>query len=117
MKKILYFVAAFAAVAMVASCDKAGNEGTDDQGTKVTVAAENLVLYLPFEDGAVETGKGISFAEKKGAADFTEGFIGKCYTNTSGEAATEAYLKYSVADANLFEELKKDYSSEIRASS
>lgn len=106
MKKILYFVAAFAAVAMFASCDKNGKEGADDQGSKVTVAAENLVLYLPFEDGAVETGKGISFAGKKGTADFTEGFIGKCYTNTSGEAATEAYLKYSIADANLFEELK-----------
>lgn len=107
MKKILYFVAAMAAVAMIASCEKDGKEGGNtNEGTKVTVAAENLVLYLPFEDGAVETGKGITFAEKKGTADFTEGFIGKGYTNTSADPATEAYLKYAVADANLFEELK-----------
>ena len=106
MKKILYFVAAFAAVAMFASCDqKDGNEGTDE-GSKVTVATENLVLYLPFEDGAVGAGKGIAFVEKKGSADFTEGFIGKGYTNTSSDAKTEAYLKYSVAADNLFKELK-----------
>ena len=106
MKKILYFVAAFAAVAMFASCDKNGKEGAEEPGSKVTVAAENLVLYLPFEDGAVVTGKGVSFVEKKGTAAFTDGYIGKCYTNTSGEPATQSYLKYAVAQDNLFNELE-----------
>lgn len=107
MKKILYFVAAMAAVAMLASCDKNGNgDGTKDEGTKVTVAAENLVLHLSFEDAEPVVGKGVSFAGKKGAADFTEGFIGKGYTNTAADAATEAYLKYAVAGESFVNELQ-----------
>lgn len=109
MKKIFYFIAAATAVAMLASCEKdnKGNGGEGEEpGTQVSVATENLVLYLPFEDGSVATGEGVSFDKKAGKADFVDGFIGKAYTNTAADPATEAYLKYNLASSNFINNLE-----------
>lgn len=104
MKKI-FFLAAAMSVAMFVSCEKQG--GNDDaEATKVTVAEDALVLHLPFEDGKVAVGEGVTFASKEGKASFVDGFIGKAYTNTSGDAKEEGYLKYNLAATNCIKSLK-----------
>ena len=105
MKKI-FFLAAAMSVAMFVSCEKQGGKDGDDNATKVTVAEEALVLHLPFEDGSVAKGEGVTFATKSGKAAFVDGFIGKCYTNTSGNAKEAGYLKYTLAQANCIKSLK-----------
>ena len=63
MKKIFYLAAAMS-IALFASCNKEGNqEGAGEEAAKVTVAAEDLVLHLPFEDGSVAVGKEASFEQ------------------------------------------------------
>lgn len=106
MKKIFYLVAAMS-IALFASCDKEGTQGGNEpESTKVTVAVEDLVLHLPFEDGSVAVGEGVTFENKYGAADFAaDGFIGKCYTNPSDTNSIEAYLKYTLADSNFVQDL------------
>ena len=105
MKKIFYLAAAMT-IAMFVSCDKEGGKGGNDtDATKVTVAADALVLHLPFEDGSVAVGEGVTYDKKVGKADFVTGFIGKAYSNTSGDAATEAYLKYNLAAKNCIKDL------------
>ena len=104
MKKI-FFLAAAMSVAMFVSCEKQGGNNDDDNATKVTVAEDALVLHLPFEDGEVAVGKGFSYDSKKGTADFVDGFIGKCYTNTAASADSEAYLKYNIAADNCINDL------------
>ena len=105
MKKI-FFLAAAMSVAMFVSCEKQGGKDGDDNATKVTVAEDALVLHLPFEDGKVAVGEGVTFASKVGKADFVDGFIGKAYTNTSGDAKEEGYLKYTLAESNAVKSLK-----------
>lgn len=107
MKKIFYFAAAMS-IALFASCEKPGNNkgGNDPETPKVTVAQDALVLHLPFEDGSVAVGKGVTFAAKAGEADFVDGFIGKCYTNKAADAATAAYAKYNLAADNFVNDLK-----------
>ena len=105
MKKI-FFLAAAMSVAMFVSCEKQGGKDGDDNATKVTVAEEALVLHLPFEDGSVAKGEGVTFASKQGKANFGEGFIGKAYTNTSGDAKEAGYLKYNLAATNCIKSLK-----------
>ena len=109
MKKIFYLAAAMS-IAMFASCEKQGDEGTNEpeapEAPKVTVAEDALVLHLPFEDGSVAVGEGVTFASKVGKADFVDGFIGKAYTNTSGDAKEEGYLKYTLAESNAVKSLK-----------
>ena len=94
-------------IAMFVSCDKEGQNGGDEaDALKVTVAEDALVLHLPFEDGSVAVGEGVTFASKGGEADFVDGFIGKCYTNKAGNAETAAYLKYELASENFVNELE-----------
>ena len=105
MKKIFYLAAAMS-IALFASCNKEGDQaGTEDKGPQVTVATDALVLHLAFEDETVPVGEGVTFAEKKGNADFAEGFIGKCYTNKAADKS-EAYLKYNLAAQNCIKNLK-----------
>lgn len=82
MKKIFYFAIAMS-IAVFASCEKQGGKEDEKEATKVTVAEDALVLHLPFEDGSVAVGEGVTFASKEGKAQFVDGFIGKAYTNTS----------------------------------
>ena len=106
MKKIFYLAAAMS-IAMFASCEKNdGNNGGGSEATQVTVATDALVLHLPFEDGSVAKGEGVTFASKEGKADLVEGFIGKAYTNTSGDAKEAGYLKYNLAATNCIKSLK-----------
>ena len=106
MKKIFYLAAAMS-IAMFVSCEQEGGKDTNEpEASKVTVAEDALVLHLPFEDGAVAVGEGVTFDSKKGKAEFVEGFIGKAYTNTSGDAKEEGYLKYNLAEANCIKALK-----------
>ena len=106
MKKIFYFAAAMS-IALFASCEKQGdNNGNEPETPKVTVAEDALVLHLPFEDGSVAVGEGVTFASKEGKADLVAGFIGKAYTNTSGDAKEAGYLKYNLAEANCIKSLK-----------
>ena len=106
MKKIFYLAAAMS-IAMFASCEKNdGNNGGGSEAPKVTVATDALVLHLPFEDGSVAKGEGVTFASKEGKADLVEGFIGKAYTNTSGDAKEAGYLKYNLAATNCIKSLK-----------
>lgn len=107
MKKIFYLAAAMS-IAVFASCEKNGdnNGGNEPEAPKVTVAEDALVLHLTFEDGAVAVGEGVTFAAKEGKAAFVDGFIGKAYTNTSGDAKEAGYLKYNLAEANCIKSLK-----------
>lgn len=105
MKKIFYFAVAMS-IAVFASCEKQGGNEDEKEATKVTVAEDALVLHLPFEDGAVAVGEGVTYVSKNGQGDFVDGFIGNCYTNKSGSADTEAYLKYSIAADNFINDLK-----------
>ena len=106
MKKIFYLAAAMS-IAMFASCEKNdGNNGGGSEATQVTVATDALVLHLPFEDGSVAKGEGVTFASKEGKADLVAGFIGKAYTNTSGDAKEAGYLKYNLAATNCIKSLK-----------
>ena len=102
MKKIIYFLAAAAAVSMFASCDRQDGTKYESPLTEIEVAKEDLVLHLPFEDGSVAVGKGVSYDSKNGMAEFIlNGFIGKCYSNTGGNSGIEAYLKYNLASDNF----------------
>lgn len=98
-------------MAMIAlvSCkkDEPGKDDPKDQTPEVKTCAENLVLHMPFEaaDNAVKVGEGITFAEKKGGADFGTGYIGKGYVNTAGNNS-EAYLKFNLAAANALSKLQ-----------
>lgn len=105
MKK--FFVLALVAMFAVVSCGKDNPEEEKDKTPEVKTCAENLVLHMPLEaaDNAVKVGQGITFAEKKGAADFGEGYIGKGYVNTSGKN-DEAYLKFNLAAANALKSLE-----------
>lgn len=107
MKKIFYLAAAMS-IAMFVSCEeKGGEENTKEpEAQKVTVAEDALVLYLPFEDGSVAVGEGVTFDKKVGAGEFAaNGFIGKCYTNPSETNTVEAYLKYNLAATNFVKDL------------
>ena len=105
MKKIFYLAAAMSIVAF-ASCEKQGGKEDDKEAIKVTVAEDALVLHLPFEDGSVAKGEGVTFASKEGKAELVDGFIGKAYTNTSGDAKEAGYLKYNLAATNCINSLK-----------
>lgn len=105
MKKIFYFAIAMS-IAVFASCEKQGDKEDEKEATKVTVAEDALVLHLPFEDGSVAVGEGVTFASKEGKAELVDGFIGKAYTNTSGNAKEAGYLKYNLAEANCIKSLK-----------
>ena len=105
MKKIFYLAAAMSIVAF-ASCEKQGGKEDEKEATKVTVAEDALVLHLPFEDGSVAVGEGVTFASKEGKAELVDGFIGKAYTNTSGDAKEAGYLKYNLAATNCINSLK-----------
>lgn len=103
MKKILFVFAAFAALSLV-SCNKGGEQKVDPTGG-VDVAADNLVVYLSFDDEKVQLGKDISFTEKKGAADLGKGARGKAYTNTGAATSSEAYFVYTLGENNPFKTL------------
>ena len=104
MKKIFYLAAAMS-IAMFISCEKQGDKDDDKNAVKVTVAEEALVLHLPFEDGSVAVGEGVTFASKVGAGEFAEGFIGKCYKNSSETNSVEAYLKYNLSGNHFVKEM------------
>ena len=48
----------------------------------------------------------VTFASKEGKAELVDGFIGKAYTNTSGDAKEAGYLKYNLAATNCINSLK-----------
>lgn len=104
MKK-LFLLAAVAMMAIV-SCNKPEKEDEKDKTPEVKTCAENLVLHMPLEaaDNAVKVGEGFTFAEKKGAADFGTGYIGKGYVNTAGNNS-EAYFKFNIAASNALSKL------------
>ena len=103
MKKSFLFAASVLMLAMVSCTEKPAPE---PEKPEAKTAKENLVLYLGFE--ADETpGTGIALVESKGSASLNnDGFIGKCWTNTSGNNMTQAYTKYSVAANSAFSNLK-----------
>lgn len=105
MKKIFYLAAAMS-IAMFVSCEKDDKKNNEPETPKVTVAEDALVLHLPFEDGSVAVGEGVTFASKFGQGDFVDGFIGKAYANTSSDPKKEAYLKYNLAAANCIKNLE-----------
>ena len=85
MKKIFYFAIAMS-IAVFASCEKQGGKEDEKEATKVTVAEDALVLHLPFEDGSVAVGQGVSFASIVGKAAFVDGLSGKVYFHAFGDA-------------------------------
>lgn len=105
MKKFILFAAA--ALMALVSCQE--KPGKDDDGKKlpeIKTCAENLVAYFPLESAtnAVKA-EGITFAEKKGAADFGAGEIGNGYVNTAGNNS-EAYMKFNLAKNNALSSLQ-----------
>ena len=108
MKKVLEFFAFVAVAACFAACDPADNPINDPGKSLVTVAADNLVVYLPLESAekAVSVGEGITFAQAKGSASFAEGILGNGYINTTGNNMEEAFLKFNLASANAFKSLE-----------
>ena len=83
------------------------NEQTPPEKPSVKTGAENLVVYLSFDnDNLIEVGEGITFKENKGQASVATGFIGKGWTNKSGSNATEAYSKFDVAANSAFSKIE-----------
>ncbi len=103
MKKITLICASALALCAVASCNKENNGENDvPKGASVTVAKENLVLYLPFESEAV--GAGDVTLNTKGAvteANFATGRTGKAFTGGENQ-----YLLYDVAAASPIRNIK-----------
>lgn len=128
MKKILFMLAVLAMIGVSCSKDNAnrasGSGGKDDEtedptqepdpkpdpepeGPSVKTGAENLVIHISFDkDDLLEVGEGITFKENKGQASITTGFIGKGWTNKSGNNATEAYSKFDVAAGSAFSKIE-----------
>lgn len=107
MKKVLVLFAFAAAFSLVA-CDPVEKPEEDPGKAYVTVASENLVLYMPLESAekTVSVGEGVTFAEAKGSTGFTEGLLGQGYYNTTGDNMKQAYLKFNLASANVFKNLE-----------
>lgn len=107
MKKV-FVLLAFAAVASFVACDPEEIPEEDPGTSLVTVAADNLVAYLPLESAekAVSVGEGITLAEAKGSASYGEGLLGQGYTNTTGDNMKQAYLKFNLASNNAFKNLE-----------
>ena len=108
MKKVIILFAFLAAAACFAACDPADKPADDPGKTMVTVASENLVVYMPLEaaDKNVSVGEGITFAEAKGSASYAEGLLGQGYINTTGDNMKQAYLKFNLAANNAFKQLE-----------
>lgn len=105
MKKIFMIFAAFAAIAMV-SCnkDKGGDEAVDPTGG-IDVAKENLVVYLSFDDDAVQLGKDVTFEGRYSNAVLEKGVRGKAYKNTGASTAEKAYMAFNLGADNPFKSL------------
>jgi len=83
-----------------------GNQ--EPEGPKVKTCDENLVLWISFDnDNLIEKGEGVSFKENQGDADIRTGFIGKGWTNKSGNNKTKAFSKFDVAAGSVFSKLDK----------
>ena len=69
----------------------------------VKTDAENLILHISFDnDNLIEVGEGVSFKENKGEAKIATGFIGKGWSNKSGDNTKEAYSKFEVGANSAF---------------
>ncbi len=103
MKKITLICASALALCAVASCNKENGSNADGpKGNSVTVAKENLVLYLPFE--SEEVGAGDVTLNTKGAtteANFATGRTGKAFTGGENQ-----YLLYDVAANSPIRDIK-----------
>lgn len=136
MKKVFYLLAILATIGYGISCSKDNNEnrnsnnseqqgpedpnnqgGEDPNGngngsgpeepTPPQTCIDNLVIYFSFDnDKLIDLGEGITFKENKGQAALTTGFIGKGWTNKSGNNATEAYSKFDVAAESAFSKIE-----------
>lgn len=105
MKKI-FLIAAAAVFALVACDNKNNGENGKNTTPEVKTCAENLVLHIGFEAGE-KPGTGITLKESKGAAQIGDGgYIGKGWSNTTGNNMSEAYTKYELAANNAFSGLK-----------
>ena len=104
MKKVLFVLAAIAALSLV-SCKKGGEGEKVDPTGGIKVAADNLVLYLSFDNEDVQVGKDVSFTKKAGTASLGKGARGKAYTNTGASTASEAYFEYALGAENPFKTL------------
>ena len=100
MKKFFLFAASFAMLAMFASCEPKDEPTPEPEKPTVKTCADNLVLHFGFE--ANETpGTGVALVESKGAASLDgDGYIGKGWSNTTGNNLNQAYTKYSLASAS-----------------
>ena len=130
MKKVFYFVTLLSVALFAFSCTKPNNgnrtdtpQGNEEQKQEqepqkedpkepekpqVTTCADNLVIYFSFDnDNLIDKGEGITFKENKGQAGIATGFIGKGWTNKSGNNATEAYSKFDVAAGSAFTKIDK----------
>lgn len=108
MKKVLVLFAFVAAAVSFAACDPADNPANDPGQSLVTVAADNLVVYMPLESAekTVSVGEGISFAGANGSASFAEGILGNGYVNTTGDNMKQAFLKFNLASNNVLKNLE-----------
>ena len=104
MKKYLSILfAAATAVALIASCEKNGDNGgaTLDANDPGTVKTENLIAYFPLESETnAVVADGITYSKKAGAASFVKGMRGNCYTNASKECRNISYLDFALAEKN-----------------
>lgn len=108
MKKVFVLFAFLAVAASFVGCDPTDKPEQDPGTALVTVAAENLVVYMPLESAekAVSVGEGITFAEAKGNASYTDGILGQGYVNSTGDNMKQAYLKFNLAANNAFKNLQ-----------
>lgn len=109
MKKYLsIFFATVTAVALIASCEKNGdNDGgkldADDPGT---VKTANLVAYFPLESEAeTVVAEGITYSKKGGAAGFVKGMRGNAYSNTAADCKNISYLDFALGEKNPFKSM------------
>ena len=132
MKKIFYSLAVLSLVVFGFSCQKPNNgnrtdttiddkdgDGVPDDKTpedqtpeepkraEVKTAAENLVLWLSFNDEKiVDKGEGVTLGENKGQVGLEKGFIGTAWTNKGGDNTVEAYTKLNLAAGNALTKME-----------
>ena len=130
MKKIFYSLALVSLIFAGFSCSKPNNgnrtdtiddknnDGVPDDKTddntpeetkraEVKTAAENLVLWLSFNDEKiVDKGEGVTLGENKGQVSLEKGFIGTAWTNKAGDNTAEAYTKLNLAAGNALTKME-----------
>ena len=120
MKKAFFLTAMLATVLFGFSCSKnngnradgnsdeeGGGNQTEQEKVTVKTGAQNLVLWLSFDDEKIiGAGEGVTLDGNKGQAGLGKGFIGTAWTNKGASNTAEAYTKLNLAAGNALTKME-----------